>query len=64
VDDNPSTTIITYAVDGKQFIAFVVGLIGSHVEDWERLYTRSAPELGNEVNDSPKGGAAIWAFAL
>jgi alcohol dehydrogenase (cytochrome c) len=64
VDDNPSTTIITYAVDGKQYIAFVVGLIGSHVEDWERLYTRSAPGLGMPVNDSPKGGAAIWAFAL
>jgi putative heme-binding domain-containing protein len=64
VDDNPSTTIITYAVDGKQYVAFVVGLIGSHVEDWERLYTRSAPGLGMPVNDSPKGGAAIWAFAL
>ena len=53
-----------YDFDGKQYIAIVVGLISDNAEDWEMTYRRFAPDENLPVNDSPKGGAAIWAFAL
>jgi len=64
LDDVPSSTIVTYAVDGKQYLALGVGQTGYHVNDWNRIYERYADEEGMPRNDSPKGGAAIWVFAL
>ncbi len=64
LDDVPSSTIATYAVDGTQYLAVTVGQTGYHVNDWTRMYGLFAEQEGMPVNDSPKGGAAIWVFAL
>lgn len=64
LDDVPSSNIITYAVDGVQYLAIVVGQTGYHVNDWSRMYDIFAEPEGMPINDSPKGGAAIWVFAL
>ena len=64
MDDVPSSTIVTFAVDDTQYVAIVVGQTGYHVNDWARMYDIFAEPQGMPVNDSPKGGAAIWVFAL
>ena len=64
LDDVPSSTIVTYAVDGKHYLALGVGQTGYHVNDWNRIYERFAEEEGMPRNDTPKGGAAIWVFSL
>ena len=64
LDDLPNSNIITYGVDGRQYVAIVVGLISDNAEDWEMTYRRFAPDEGLPINDAPKGGAAIWVFAL
>ena len=64
LDDVPSSTIITYAVDEIQYIAIVAGQTGYHVNDWSRMYSIFAEPEGMPVNDAPKGGAAIWVYAL
>ena len=64
LDDVPSSNIITYAVDGVQYLAIVVGQTGYHVNDWARMYDIFAEPEGMPVNDAPKGGAAIWVYAL
>ena len=64
LDDLPNSNIVSYSIDGKQYVAIVVGLISDNAEDWEMTYRRFAPDAGLPINDSPKGGAAIWAFAL
>ena len=58
------TSTITYAVDGVQYLAIVVGQTGYHVNDWARMYDIFAEPEGMPVNDAPKGGAAIWVYAL
>jgi hypothetical protein len=60
----PSSTIVTYAVDGVQYVAVAVGQTGYHVNDWTRMYGLFAEQEGMPVNDAPKGGAAIWVFSL
>ena len=64
MDDVPSSNIVSYSVDGKQYVAVVVGMTNYNVRDLGHLYHRFAPELDMPVNDSPKGGAAVWVFAL
>ncbi len=64
LDDVPSSTIVTYAVDGTQYLAVAVGQTAYHVNDWTRMYGLFAEQEGMPVNDSPKGGAAIWVFSL
>ena len=64
LDDLPSSNIVSYSVEGKQYVAVVVGQTNYHVNGWSRTYHRFAEQLDMPVNDTPKGGAAIWAFAL
>jgi alcohol dehydrogenase (cytochrome c) len=64
LDDVPSSTIVTYSVNDKQYLALVVGQTGYHVNDWTRMYGYFAEDEGMPINESPKGGAAIWVFAL
>ena len=64
LDDVPSSTIITYSVNGKQYLALGAGQTGYHVNDWNRIYERFADEERMPRNVSPKGGAAIWVFSL
>jgi len=64
LDDVPSSTIITYEIEGIQYVAIVAGQTGYHVNDWTRMYGIFAEPEGMPVNDAPKGGAAIWVYAL
>jgi alcohol dehydrogenase (cytochrome c) len=64
LDDVPSSTIITYMVNAVQYVAVVAGQTGYHVNDWSRMYSIFAEPEGMPVNDAPKGGAAIWVYAL
>ncbi|MFP6598573.1 MAG: PQQ-binding-like beta-propeller repeat protein [Candidatus Hydrogenedentota bacterium] len=64
LDDVPSSNIVSYAVDGKQYVSVVVGHTNYHVNGWSRVYHKFAEELEMPVNDGPKGGAAIWVFSL
>jgi alcohol dehydrogenase (cytochrome c) len=64
LDDQPSSNVVTYSVDDKQYVAVVVGAHNYHVDGWTRTYNRAAERLGMPVNDAPRGGAGIWVFAL
>lgn len=56
LNDVSSSSPITYAVDGRQYIALVVGEGGFHA--------RSFAPLVPELESPPNRGAAVWVFAL
>ena len=56
LNDVSSSSPISYAVDGKQFVAIVVGEGGFHA--------RSFAPLVPELRSPPNRGATVWAFAL
>ncbi|MEH6558248.1 MAG: PQQ-binding-like beta-propeller repeat protein [Oceanicoccus sp.] len=65
LSDNPSTGIVTYAVNGIQYIALVVGQTNNHVRDWSNMSKAYAAKEGWEAPPSPKDqGAAIVVFSL
>ena len=63
LDDLPSSSIVTYSVGGKQFVAVVVGLRNNHVNDLSRTYNAFRKTRGLNV-EAINGGAAIWVFTL
>lgn len=56
LNDVSSSSPITFAVDGKQYIALVVGEGGFHA--------RSFAPLVPELRSPPNRGSAVWVFAL
>jgi alcohol dehydrogenase (cytochrome c) len=56
LNDVSSSSPISYAVDGKQYVALVVGEGGFHA--------RSFAPLVPEFRSPPNRGATLWAFAL
>jgi alcohol dehydrogenase (cytochrome c) len=56
LNDVPSSCPITYSVNGKQYLAVVVGNGGAHAITW--------PPLVPEIKNPPGGGAEIWVFEL
>jgi alcohol dehydrogenase (cytochrome c) len=56
LNDVSSSSPISYAIDGKQYVAIVVGEGGFHA--------RSFAPLVPELRSPPNRGATIWAFAL
>ncbi|HEU4618924.1 MAG TPA: PQQ-binding-like beta-propeller repeat protein [Gammaproteobacteria bacterium] len=56
LNDVSSSSPISYAVDGKQYVAIVVGEGGFHA--------RSFAPLVPELKSPPNRGAAVWVFAL
>lgn len=56
LNDVPSSCPITYSVDGKQYLAVVVGNGGSQAATF--------PILVPEIQNPPDHGAAIWVFEL
>ena len=56
LNDVPSSCPITYTVNGKQYIAIVVGNGGAHAVTW--------PTLVPEIQNPPDHGAALWVFEL
>lgn len=65
LSDNPSSSIVTYAIDGRQYIAVVVGQSNNHVRDWSRMGPAYAAMEGWDVETPPsREGPAILVFAL
>ena len=56
LNDVPSSAPITYMVDGKQYVAMVVGNGGGQASS----FTALVPEIQNP----PAPGAAVWVFSL
>jgi alcohol dehydrogenase (cytochrome c) len=56
LNDVPSSAPMTYSVNGKQYVAVVVGNGGAQAATW--------PVLVPEIQNPPNGGAAIWVFSL
>jgi alcohol dehydrogenase (cytochrome c) len=56
LNDVPSSAPMTYSVDGRQYVAMVVGNGGAQTATW--------PVLVPEIRNPPNGGAAIWVFEL
>jgi PQQ-dependent dehydrogenase (methanol/ethanol family) len=56
MNDVPSSCPISYSVNGRQYVAVVVGNGGAQ--------TATFPVLVPEIQNPPGHGAAIWVFAL
>ena len=56
LNDVPSSAPISYSVNGKQYVAAVVGSGGAHTATW--------PPLVPEIQNPPDHGAALWVFEL
>jgi PQQ-dependent dehydrogenase (methanol/ethanol family) len=56
LNDVPSSCPISYSVNGKQYIAVVVGNGGAQAA--------SMPPLVPEIKNPPGGGAELWVFEL
>jgi alcohol dehydrogenase (cytochrome c) len=64
LDDGPSSSIVVYDVEGKQYVAVVVGQVNNHVRSMTRYYAMLRASAGIEASEPARGGAAIWVFAL
>jgi glucose dehydrogenase len=62
LDDSPSSGLITYQVDEKQYVAVVVGMRNFHIDALSGALGALAP--GGRTSTALKGGAAIWVFGL
>ena len=56
LNDVPSSCPISYSVNGKQYIAVVVGNGGAQAATW--------PVLVPDIQNPQGGAAAIWVFEL
>ena len=63
LDAEPSSSVITYAVAGRQYLALVVGLRNNHVNDLSRTYQAFAKRRGVTL-ERPKGQPGVVVFAL
>src|SRR6185295_15993970 len=59
----PSSSVITYTVAGKQYVAVVVGMNNNHIGDMSRRYQAFRKTIGKPI-EAPKGAPAIQVFAL
>ena len=61
LDDSPSSSVITYSVDGMQYVAIVVGVSNFHIGALDGSMGLGG---GGGGGGQPKGGAAVWVFSL
>lgn len=64
LDASPTASLVTYSVDGRQFIAVAVGSRNFHIDGLDQGYALLRNAAEPPIPDPPKGGAAIWAFAI
>jgi len=62
LDDLPSSSIITYRAGDKQYVALVLGMGNFHIQALSGVALGNNTQAG--VGGKPRGGAAIWVFAL
>tara|TARA_B100000959_G_scaffold87573_1_gene92825 strand:- start:189 stop:2330 length:2142 start_codon:yes stop_codon:yes gene_type:complete len=60
----PTSSLITYSVNGRQYVAVVVGVDNIHVGALSGIYESFSASLGKPHKAPSKGGAGIWAFTL
>ena len=64
LDDAPSSSLITYSVGDMQYVAVVVGMRNFHIDGLTGAFLGMDAAPDTPRKKSPKGGAAIWVFAL
>jgi putative heme-binding domain-containing protein len=67
LDESPSSSLVTYSINGTQYVAVVVGMTNNWVRDITTAHNMFAEDTGFSSQKSKPGGmggAAIWAFAL
>ena len=67
LDDTPSSSLVTYSIKDRQYIAVVVGMTNNFARDITNANNHFHSLKGHSsTKSSPggRGGAAIWAFAL
>ncbi|MEM6705364.1 MAG: PQQ-binding-like beta-propeller repeat protein [Acidobacteriota bacterium] len=64
LDDVPSSSLITYSVGDKQYLAVLVGIKNIHVSALEGRYQKLLKDLGKADKETRRGGAALWVFSL
>lgn len=65
LEDDPSSSIVTYRAGGRQYIAVVVGQSNNHLRDWRNM-SRAYAALEGWIVEPPaeRQGPAILVFAL
>lgn len=67
LDDAPASSLITYNINGMQYVVVVVGMTNNWVRDITNAHNDFVRKKGfSSIKSRPgqRGGAAIWAFAL
>lgn len=63
--DDPSSSIITYAVNGKQYLAVVIGQSNNHHRDWKNYYNSvMAMEKWDRPAPIKGSGPSVQVFTL
>ena len=63
LDNEPSSSVITYSAGGRQYVAVVIGLRNNHINDLSRTYQVFRKARGQSA-DPPKGQPSVVVFAL
>jgi|TARA_B100000315_G_scaffold259318_2_gene314887 alcohol dehydrogenase (cytochrome c) len=61
LDDAPTSSLISYKVADRQYVAVVVGMTNNFIRDITRHYRQWSKTEGKPGD---RGGASIWVFAL
>lgn len=64
LDDLPTSGLVTYEVDGVQYVTVLVGMSNLHVQGLKQLYDEFLAQSDKPHEPAPQGGAALWTFAL
>lgn len=64
LDAVPSSSLITYSVNGDQYMAVVLGMTNFHVAALLSVYREFSSGGDESVYVPPRGGAAVWVFSL
>jgi len=63
--DDPSSSIVTYSVSGRQYLALVVGQSNNHHRDWKNFYNAiSTKEQWDRPTPHKGAGASVEVFTL
>lgn len=64
LDEHPSSGVITYEVDGTQYIAVIVGMKNFHIGALSGALLQRDIEAAEQARPAPTGAAGIWVFSL
>ena len=64
LDDAPSSSVITYAVNDTQYVAVIVGISNLRINAQKGLYTGRETTMLDGLSLKAGGGAALWVFSL